>query len=541
MVKNSKGITLVSLVITIILMLILIGLVLNVAINGGIFNQTTEAVKQTDMANIEEILQTEITALQMEKNEISDTDIEELVTGLNVLQPGFSIEKGDGTWILTGETKNGNVIRDIIIQKNGIGVKVANAAEESQPALPPPAGEPTSTQFDRTYGVIDIVWLDLSNKVITEPLQISATELGGLVPVKWTEMSGSYAEQTGIQNDPSSISDWYEYIAGTANSDNNNSRWANAKTTDENAYFVWIPRYAYKITYFNTQANANNYRANPASTTGIVGYSNIFGFVNESDQLLIESTPTNVTGIVRTAEYSDYIPHPAFEFDGAKKGIWVGKYESSGNATTVKIIPNTASLRGIKVSNIFTASQGVKATYSLSGDTHMMKNSEWGVVAYLTESKYGRNGTEIYINNNEDYITGISGGSTDASKSSDTTNVYNTPNGVKASTTGNIYGVYDMSGGSCEYVAGYIDNSNVKSGNHNTDLLDAVAINSKYADVYKATNDTAANNYGENKVFKGDAIFETSTSYSSSKGWHGDTVTFLSGSTAVFIRGRLLQ
>ena len=33
------------------------------------------------------------------------------------------------------------------------------------------------------------------------------------------------------------------------------------------------------------------------------------------------------------------------------------------------------------------------------------------------------------------------------------TNAYNTTGGVKASTTGNITGVYDMSGGAWEYTA----------------------------------------------------------------------------------------
>ena len=32
-------------------------------------------------------------------------------------------------------------------------------------------------------------------------------------------------------------------------------------------------------------------------------------------------------------------------------------------------------------------------------EAHLMKNSEWGAVAYLTQSKYGRNGVEITINN----------------------------------------------------------------------------------------------------------------------------------------------
>ena len=42
----------------------------------------------------------------------------------------------------------------------------------------------------------------------------------------------------------------------------------------------------------------------------------------------------------------------------------------------------------------------------------------------------------------------------------DDTHNYNTSNGVLASTTGNVTGIYDMSGGSWERVAGYLDNGN---------------------------------------------------------------------------------
>ena len=43
----------------------------------------------------------------------------------------------------------------------------------------------------------------------------------------------------------------YDYVAGTGTEDNNKSKWANAVVTVDGveSYFVWIPRYAYKITY----------------------------------------------------------------------------------------------------------------------------------------------------------------------------------------------------------------------------------------------------------------------------------------------------
>ena len=83
-----------------------------------------------------------------------------------------------------------------------------------------------------------------------------------------------------------------------------------------------------------------------------------------------------------------------------------------------------------------------------------MKNSEWGAVAYLAHSQYGRNGFEVDINNSSYYITGNgSNSTTSTTKVAGVANAYNTEIGAHASTTGNIYGVYDMSGGAYECVA----------------------------------------------------------------------------------------
>ncbi len=82
-------------------------------------------------------------------------------------------------------------------------------------------------------------------------------------------------------------------------------------------------------------------------------------------------------------------------------------------------------------------------------NSHMIKNSEWGAVAYLTHSIYGRNRNEIEINTNNLFYTGGGSG---------TAYIVNTAQ----STTGNTYGVYDMSGGAYEHLAAYncIDNNN---------------------------------------------------------------------------------
>ena len=129
--------------------------------------------------------------------------------------------------------------------------------------------------------------------------------------------------------------------------------------------------------------------------------------------------------------------------------------------------------------------------YERNLDSHMMKNTEWGAVAYLSHSKYGIN-TEVRINNNSDYLTGYSAADetdqsdypADYGTTSDLTLPYNTSTGYKASTTGNITGIYDMSGCAWEYVAGYMPSSSDASGF----TSDELNIYSKYLDLYSSNS-----------------------------------------------------
>ena len=78
-------------------------------------------------------------------------------------------------------------------------------------------------------------------------------------------------------------------------------------------------------------------------------------------------------------------------------------------------------------------------TYSEKLNSHLLKNSEWGAVVYLTHSQYGRNGSEIDVNDNSNHITADEG----------------IEKNLEQSSTGNIYGVYDLSGGTHEYTSTY--------------------------------------------------------------------------------------
>ena len=166
-----------------------------------------------------------------------------------------------------------------------------------------------------------------------------------------------------------------------------------------------------------------------------------------------------------------------------------------------------------------------------------MKNDEWGAVAYLSKSKYGKQNEEVWINNSGSYITGSAGNSASASVNTGTTNDYTSTQGVKASTTGTVYGVYDMSGGAHEYVAGYVNNGH---GNLTTCGNSLVNGDEKTKNVYsKASTDNETNNYNANSSKYGDAVYETSANGRSYTSWYGDYSYFPNTGGPFFERGGL--
>ena len=117
----------------------------------------------------------------------------------------------------------------------------------------------------------------------------------------------------------------------------------------------------------------------------------------------------------------------------------------------LRTVANVISWRNISRHNVFNNcynlnSQENANIYGISTnkdemDPHLIKNTEWGAAAYLAHSAYGRNNREVTMNNTG-YTTGI-----------------NYITNVNMSTTGNIYGIYDMAGGAWEHVAAYVDST----------------------------------------------------------------------------------
>ena len=280
--------------------------------------------------------------------------------------------------------------------------------------------------------------------------------------------------------------------------------------------YVYIPRYRYKL------FNAENGTSNP-----------------QAINIAFESKTTAKSNGTKNGEW---LTHPAFTFgDKELAGIWVGKFETSNTSALPKIVPNVSSLRYMTPSAQFNTSRlmttTLASTYgtSTNDDSHMMKNMEWGAVAYLSSSIYGRytnaltciaSGCEVWINNNENYTTGCAGSSVSAGQAS-TCNAWNTLTGVNASTTGNIYGIYDMSGGAREYVM----------GNYN-DTISSAGFSSmpeaKYYDKYTGTDSRS----DFTKYHLGDATKETLKAKSEgTNAWYQDYSYSVRSSTPWVARG----
>jgi len=190
----------------------------------------------------------------------------------------------------------------------------------------------------------------------------------------------------------------------------------------------------------------------------------------------------------------------------------------------------------------------------------MMKNTEWGAVAYLHHSVYGSR-QSLRVNNNSSSLTGYAGvseptcglnaGVTTSSScntfgtSSSVTLPYNTTIGYLASTTANITGIYDMSGGTWEYVMGYDSTSTTIGGNSG---LTAIYGDFFTNDYWKRYYDEYNGNtyFGFNNRILGDATGEMGPYASFKDGdgenryrgsWYGDQSKFLNKDVCWFSRG----
>ena len=477
--------------------------------------------------------------------------------------------------------------------------------------------------------------------------------LNGMTPVMFnlpTDTEKGYPIKQGEQGFQENS--WYDYTK---------SEWANA-VTEDGSYWVWIPRYAYKITYNNPSDKSQG------------GKIDVKFLIGTTDEYYTDDTKTTKATAKRATSADEevdtttgYYVHPAFTnessigyanggWDKELTGIWVAKFEAgyasgnnnapvkassvnytqkdswvtntetgatdaslqparnwldgtysiltgknnnnvpiyewkNGQQTSIKyptFQPKTYSMNYININDSYNISKVLTEEGNIYGlnnsttDSHLIKNSEWGAVAYLAQSKYGNDGTEPYVNNitlnsgnrqrTDDMagrtgidsvyaVTGVTTGSTSAGgvettidKVTGTTGntansgvyTWNQKTGQKSSSTLNMYGVFDMSGGISERTAGYITNGNSNLSQYGNSLIDSKkeTTSTKYVTIYPydasqdnsntSYNTSTPENYGQvheklgianyktNKKIYGDAIREISIRGNNTTSWYGD-------------------
>ena len=355
--------------------------------------------------------------------------------------------------------------------------------------------------------------------------------LNGADPVLGNGLIPVTIDNDGTVKKANTENEWYNYgnkvWANAVILKDNTVAYENGDTIPENnidAYFVWIPKFKYKL--FD-EGNYTTVLGSAPATSSAQTIDIVFDLVNTTDSDTSCSTPLT-SGDIGNCAVDKYMTHPSFITMNVN-GYWVGKFEPSGTTSDLDVKPNAPTLRTPTLGEFFTSMYN----YNRSLESHMMKNTEWGAVTYLSLSNYGING-EVRINNNSQYVTGcaatVAATTYSNRKQSDHSegyiseceNEYNTSIGYLASTTGNISGIYDMSGGAWEYVAGYKDGSTGSSGLTPSDY------DSKYFDVYNSSSSTYSYNYR----ILGDATGEMGPLYNLNwvykSNWFGDSASFLS-------------
>ena len=417
-------------------------------------------------------------------------------------------------------------------------------------------------------------------------------------------MTGIYWDESGkeVEVNVDNQDNWYNYSASKR-------EWANAVTKDSSGnvtgYWVWIPRYAYKIesgrytstagkisvkflqgttnkdesnaeistTYPETTgATMSSYVVHPSFTDGSEkGKNNHFmngewdkeisgywvakypaGF-QECTQTINNTAVTEPTIKTANVKFSDknYTSyHSSYTTNALSQNLTSSGYASQKLSYPV-FKPLTYAYNNISTGDAYTISKEIASASSFYGlnstktDSHQMKNSEWGAVAYLTQSSYGRNRTEVTRNSknlnnlNSKFIYAVTGYEE------------STVNGVAASSTNNKTGVFDLSGCVWEYTAGYISNGNTSINscgksyaNTSANVNGYLTLSTKYATVYPYnTSESNTNNYSAYAEKKsttygfGDAVLETSNSGVDSTSWNRDFSYFPHTTHPFFERG----
>ena len=497
--KSTKGITLVALVITIIILLILAGISISTLTNTGIFEKAKEAKQKSENAQKEEdrlISEYEKEIVKQDAEGIWDGKVNkpDLMSGMSAIY--FDNNKA---------TKVGNTDKDKWYSYNDKEWANAQTEDGSMWVWIPRY----AYRINKSTKTCDIVFLigtsdnyyDKDGKVQTAQRQTS--------------------------NGQTIKTDGEAYTVHPAFTNESNIGYVNGGWKKE-LTGIWVAKF--ESGYFNPEKEKEKDKIQESSVNYTQDYCEI-----------------NVDGTGMRLEARNYIDkiygkkttsikYPTFQ--GAKYSM---NSISHGDAYSI--------------SKVLTESNNIYKLNEKITDSHLMKNSEWGAVAYLGQSKYGLNEKNIRINNvnvNDmtNFVFAVTGYAAKEDGASETgiDNAYRwtKKEGQSASNTGTIYGIYDLSGGTWERTAAIINNDNENLNKFGQSLKEDLkeGKSSRYITVYNiAENDNQKldearmKNYLSNAKIYGDAIAETSTSGIGNSAWFGNVTHFPALHYTFFVRG----
>ena len=505
-IKSKSAITLVALVVTIVVLILLAGVSINLVMrNNGIMQKAKEAKESMKQAAKEE--QEGLSALEKKLDSLNTANAPVLLTGMTPIKfttptedkMGETVETtaDDADWYSYGVKAEEKKWANAKTQDGSMWVWIPRFAY----------------RVDNDKKVIDVVFLQGTTDNYFD-------ENGELQTAKRQKSVDEVIDTTT------------GYTVHPAFTDESNIKFANGGW-DKELTGIWVAKfdagYASGNNTATVKASSVNY-----SKSKVWTYRAERGTDTEDN----EDARNWLDGIYGSTKTS--IKYPTFQ----------------GVTYTMNYINHNDSFNIAKVLN---ESGNIYGLSTSDSDSHLMKNSEWGACSYLSLSKYGLYNVDIKINSvnlnsgnrkrteiagksgvDSVYaVTGCAGGNSNTTidtlkavtankaDSKGGAYVWNQKNGQASSTTGTIYGVYDMAGTVLERTAAYIANGsgNLKNngasiaynGNtlkeESTKYTTVYPFNEKDSEGNALTNmDTASRqNFVVNSKTYGDAIRETNS------------------------------
>ena len=327
-------------------------------------------------------------SINKKKGEISEANMQLLANATDVYIENHSsfytnsFEANGSTYCIPVQTLiNDGVLETPFKDVNGNEIDYSNVVKST---------------YNATYNGFQYELVDKND--CTEIIQfVSKPELAdNMIPVIYEDGSWKKADVN---------SKWYNYlnknwanavvVKETKDGDNSHSRYEYLEAPfgtvinddDILGYFVWIPRFKYQLFSSNSVTPIN---------------------------IAFESVSSSKSNGTQTGQW---LTHPAFTYNNHElSGIWVGKYEASNSNDNIIVKSSTAwtNIDYVSANNKILSMTNQNNIYGLKGvNTHMVRNSEWGALAYLTNSIYGNlsdnsstgNNTGIYnLSGNKEFI-----------------------------------------------------------------------------------------------------------------------------------------